>query len=77
MNARQTVLGYGTNVWFQIPLAAANCHTPKKTIRDSSGSAARSSGPRHLFAGATTTGESTCDSSGAISTNTDTVSDFL
>ena len=57
--------------------AAASCQTMKKTISDSSGSAARVSLPRHLFLGATAAGEPTCDSSGAISTNTDTVSDFL
>lgn len=57
----------------QMPLAAAICHTMKKTIRDSTGSAARVSPPRHLFVDATVVGESACDSSGAISTNTDTV----
>jgi hypothetical protein len=38
---------------------------------------ARVSLPCHLFAGALIFGESVRDSSGAISTNTDTVSDFL
>ena len=75
MKACQTVLGYGTNVWFQMPLVAASCQTMKKTISDSRGSAARVSLPRHLPLGATVTGESICDSSGAISTNTDTVCD--
>jgi hypothetical protein len=60
-----------------MPLAAATCHTTKKTINESTGSAARVILPRHLPVGAAVVGESTCDSSGAISANTDTVSDFL
>ena len=55
-----------------MPLAAASCHTTKNTTTDSSGSAARVSRPRHLPDGAMLAGESTCDSSGAMSTKTDT-----
>jgi len=46
--ARHTVLGKGTKVWFQMPLAAANCQTPKNTSSDSTGRAARVSGPRQV-----------------------------
>jgi hypothetical protein len=76
-NACHTVLGYGTKVWFQTLLAAAICHTMKNTISDSTGSVARVNLPRHAPLGAAVVGEPACDSSGAISTNTDTVSDFL
>ncbi len=75
--ARQTVLGYGTKVWFQMPAAATSCHTMKKTITDSSGQRGASQPAAPLFLGAADAGEPTCGSSGAISTNTDTVSDFL
>lgn len=67
MNARHTVLGNGTKVWFQIPVAAANCQAPKNATTDSAGSAALVSrpaetGPRiagGLSSGATSTGADT------------------
>src|SRR6476646_9005964 len=71
-NARHTVLGEGTKVWFQILLAATSCHTTKNTTKDSSGRAARVSRPRHLPDGTTLAGKSSCGSSGAMSTKTDT-----
>jgi hypothetical protein len=49
-----------------------SCYATEKTTTDSSGRAPRVSRPRHLPDGATTAGESTSDSSGAISTKTDT-----
>src|SRR5689334_17033403 len=55
-----------------MPLAATSCQTTKKTATDSSGSTARVSPPRHVPDGTTGAAESTCDSSAAMATNTDT-----
>lgn len=67
MKARHTVLGYGTKVWFQIPVAAATCQAPKNDRTDSAGSAARVSRPAEPALRA-----SGVLSSGTTSTNTDT-----
>lgn len=67
MKARHTVLGYGTKVWFQIPVAAATCQAPKNDRTDSAGSAARVSRP--AVPGPRAAGRF---SSGTTSTNTDT-----
>ncbi|SHV62006.1 Uncharacterised protein [Mycobacteroides abscessus subsp. abscessus] len=70
-NACQTLLGYGTKVWFQIPLAAASCQTPMNTTTESSGRAARVSRTRHCEGRGTA--RVPRDSSGTMSTNTDTM----